>query len=351
MALSAAYRDLKPALSPFVACSWIAQVRKGLTGWFEQGMLSLMFRWFIGLLLVLAATGCMSTVRSRPIAVARSAATAPAVAALNSPAIVEPGIATDKPITSSGACQEASCQGASRRLEVRVPSRTLGQDVPVRIYLPPCNPCGKAGLPVIYLLHGANADESQWDDVAADEAADEGRAKGTLPPVILVFPKRIDNSAQPRSDGDLPFEHFVVSELIPWVEAHTPARSDRADRAIGGISQGGFWALEIAFRHPELFSAVGGHSPVVGRKDDPYSPLGLVAAHPAELRSLRVWLDVGAEDGLKAGVANLAADLTTAEIPITFEQWPGGHNRPYWRSHTGDYLAFYTVLWGQGDKG
>jgi enterochelin esterase-like enzyme len=90
---------------------------------------------------------------------------------------------------------------------------------------------------------------------------------------------------------------------------------------------------------------------VVGRKDDPYSPLALVAAYPAELRSLRVWLDVGAEDGLKAGVANLAADLTTAEIPTMFERWPGGHNRPYWCSHTADYLAFYTALWGQGDKG
>jgi enterochelin esterase-like enzyme len=174
---------------------------------------------------------------------------------------------------------------------VRVPSHTLGQDVPVRIYLPPCNPCGAVGLPVIYLLHGANADESQWDDVAADETVDEGRARGTLPPVILVFPKRLNDSTQPRSDGDLPFEHFVVAELIPWVEAHTPARPDHEHRAIGGISRGGFWALEIAFHHPKLFSVVGGHSPVTGRKDDPYSPLGLVTAHSAELRSLRVWLE------------------------------------------------------------
>jgi enterochelin esterase-like enzyme len=150
----------------------------------------------------------------------------------------------------------------------------------VRIYLPPCNPCDEAGLPVIYLLHGVNADESQWDDVTMDEAADEGRAKGTLPPVILVFPKRLDDSTQPRPDGDLPFEHFVVTDLIPWVEAHTPARPDREARAIGGISRGGFWALEIAFRHPRLFSAVGGHSPVTGQKDDSYSPLGLVAAQP-----------------------------------------------------------------------
>lgn len=243
--------------------------------------------------------------------------------------------------------QEASCQKASHRLDALVPSQTLGQEVPVRIFIPPCDSCSSAGLPVIYLLHGASADESQWDDVAADEAADEGRAKGTLPPVILVFPKRTDDSTRPRPDGDLPYEHFVVAELIPWVEAHTPARPDRDHRAIGGISRGGFWALEIAFRHPELFSAVGGHSPVAGQKNDPYTPLGLVSIRPADLRSLRIWLDVGTEDSLRAGVINFAAELTAAEIPNTFEQWPGGHNRPYWRSHTADYLAFYTAAWRQ----
>jgi enterochelin esterase-like enzyme len=313
-------------------------------------MLSLMVRWFIGLFFLLAVTGCTSTAASRPIAAGKPTPTGSAVVAVNPTAIAAPGRETDRLNSPAVECQKASCQGASRRLDVWVPSQTLGQDVPVRIFVPPCDPCNSAGLPVIYLLHGASADESQWDDVAADEAADAGRIKGLLPPLILVFPKRIDDSAQPRPDGDLPFEHFVVSELIPWVEAHTPARPDRADRAIGGISRGGFWALEITFRHPELFGAVGGHSPVAGRKDDPYSPLGLVAAHPAELRSLRVWLDVGADDGLKAGVANLAADLTAAEIPTTFEQWPGGHNRPYWRSHTADYLAFYTALWSQSDK-
>lgn len=311
-----------------------------------------MSRWFIGLFMILVTTGCASTVRSEPAVVTGLSPTVPATAVLTPTALVEPSLRlADQPPTPSVGCQAASCQGASRRLDIQVYSQTLGQEVPVRIFIPPCDACKSIGLPVIYLLHGASADESQWDDVAADEAADEGRAKGTLPPVILVFPKRLDDSTQPRSDGDLPFEHFVIAELIPWVEAHTPAQPGRADRAIGGISRGGFWALEIAFRHPDLFSAVGGHSPVAGQKDDPYSPLGLVAARPAELHSLRVWLDVGAEDGLKTGVANLAADLTAAEIPTTFEQWPGGHNRPYWRSHTPDYLAFYTALWGQGGKG
>ena len=304
-----------------------------------------MFRWFVGLVMILAVTGCISSaVRSELPLAAESVLTTPTVAVLNPTSVVAP--VTAETITSTVTCQETSCQAASHQLDMLVPSQTLGQEVPVRIFVPSCDSCTGAGLPVIYLLHGASADESQWDDVAIDEAADEGRAKGIFPPLILVFPKRIDDSFRPRPDGDLSFEHFVIAELIPWVEVHTPARPDRDHRAIGGISRGGFWALEIAFRHPDLFSAVGGHSPAVGPQSDPFSPLGLVSARPADLRSLRIWLDVGTEDSLRAGVAQLAAALTAAEIPNTLEQWPGGHDRPYWRSHVSDYLTFYTASWG-----
>jgi enterochelin esterase-like enzyme len=54
---------------------------------------------------------------------------------------------------------------------------------------------------------------------------------------------------------------------------------------------------------------------------------------------------VGTEDSLKGGTANLADDLAAAEVPTMFEQWPGGHDRPYWRSHIADYLVFYTTPW------
>jgi enterochelin esterase-like enzyme len=226
-----------------------------------------------------------------------------------------------------------------------VHSATLNEEIPVRLYLPPCDPPSGKGWPVIYLLHGAGWTERHWDDVLIDEVAEAGRVNGTLPPLILVFPRRIEDSRQPGPEGDLPFEHFVVSELIPWVDSHTPAQADRDHRAIGGISLGGFWALEIAFHHPELFDSVGGHSPVVGSPGDALSPMGLMMNHAADLAKLRIWLDVGDQDSLGPGTANLADGLKAAGIPVTFHQWPGGHVEPYWEAHTGDYLAFYSAPW------
>lgn len=53
-------------------------------------------------------------------------------------------------------------------------------------------------------------------------------------------------------------ENVFLTEFMPLLES--TYRVDTAQRAIGGISRGGSWAYEIAFRHPQLFRAVGGHS-------------------------------------------------------------------------------------------
>ena len=235
----------------------------------------------------------------------------------------------------------AGCPGASQSLDVMVPSAALGKPVAVRLYLPPCQPDAGRCFAAIYLLHGAGADQTQWGDIGMATAADDGRAHATLPPLILVIPLRPDDRADLRPDGDLPYEHFIVAELIPWVDQHTPACLARTQRAIGGISRGGLWALEIAFHHPELFVAVGGHSSVA-QGDGGLNPFSLLASHAAAIRALHVWLDVGDQDSLKSGDASLAAVLQADGVSTAFSQWPGGHSRAYWREHVADYLTFYA---------
>ncbi len=274
---------------------------------------------------------------------------------LPSPAALAPGRASgsiqdfgadltgfSKPVRSQpSASAGADCPGASRSLDVAVPSAALGKPVAVRLYMPPCQPAAGRCFASIYLLHGAGTDQTQWSDIGMASAADDGRARGTLPPLILVIPFRPDDRADARPDGDLPYEHFVVAELMPWVDQHTPACPVGAQRAIGGISMGGLWALEIAFHHPELFAAVGGNS-ALAQGQGGLNPFGLLASNPAAIRTLHVWLDVGDQDNLKMGDANLAAALKAGGVSTVFNQWPGSHNRAYWRQHVSDYLAFYA---------
>ena len=238
------------------------------------------------------------------------------------------------PSSPPAPARAASRPCADRAGELRritVPSSVYGAPVPVSVYLPPCYAAVRDRLPVVYLLHGGNADETQWPDVGVPSEADALIAQGVRRFVVVM----------PGGDyhPSLDYAAFVMNDLLPGVEGKFRVSAVRADQAIGGISLGGYWALRLAFKHPEVFAAVGGHSPVVnlGQSDDPLA----LAATANGLGQLRVSLDVGDADALRAGTARLAHVLEARGLAVTFAVHPGRHDRVYWRSRTGAYLQFY----------
>jgi enterochelin esterase-like enzyme len=220
-----------------------------------------------------------------------------------------------------------------RIVTISVPSQSYHQPVPASVYLPPCYLSLPGDLPVIYLLHGGGTDETQWPDLRVREEADALIGDDT-PPFVVVMPGGY-------YAVDLDYENFVLSDLIPGVEQQLHVRRDAAGRAIGGISLGGFWALKTAFEHPDLFAAVGGHSPVLNRgaPDDP----SVLAQTAPGLDHLQITLDAAELDSLLPSAQQLASTLSARGLSVTFSTGPGGHNRPYWRAHTGDYLRFYLA--------
>jgi len=123
----------------------------------------------------------------------------------------------------------------------------------------------------------------------------------------------------------------VLRDLMPHIEQTTRVARDRQGRAISGISLGGSLALTIALEHPDLFGAVGGHSPAVDA-----TLAGRLAPLPM-WSSLRVYLDVGRNDSLASGVEAFAAALEAHDLKPAFHLYPGEHNRLYWRAHTAGY--------------
>ena len=210
-----------------------------------------------------------------------------------------------------------------------VSSTAYAQVVPVSIYLPPCYNSYTERLPVIYLLHGGNTDETQWPDLRVQAEADALIANGAQP-FVVVMPGG-------NYQAGIDYAAFVLSDLLPLMNDQLNIRTDAAGRAIGGISLGGYWALNIAFRHPDQFAAVGGYSPVVAEGSD---DLVALAGTAAGLDRLRVQLNVGDADALVASTRRLATALEARGLDVSFTINPGGHNRPYWRSHTSDYLRF-----------
>lgn len=217
-------------------------------------------------------------------------------------------------------------------ITLSVASTVFGRPVAASVYLPACYDWTTGALPVIYLLHGGNTDETQWPDLRVRQEADALIDQGAAP-FVVVMPGGLYGVA-------IDYAAFVLNDLIPGIEGRLRVRTDGAGRAIGGISLGGYWALQVAFQHPGLFAAVGGHSPVTTRTGGPDDPAALAGAAPG-LDRLHITLDAGDMDSLRASTEALAGTLEARGLAVALTINPGGHNRPYWRSHTAEYLRFY----------
>ncbi len=221
---------------------------------------------------------------------------------------------------------------------------TPGVEIAYQVYLPPCwDPARR--YPALYLLHGYPYDQTHWDQLGIDEIMTEGIRSGRWPPFLIVLPGFPDDLYLYTSGGPGSVEAAMMEVLIPQIEARYPVERARWARAIGGISRGGVWALEIALRHPEAFASVGGHSPALSVNQAPpaYDPFQL--AQEADLRGLRIYLDAGDTDWALAGTRQLAEIFEARGIPIRLEIHPGGHEDPLWAQALEAYLDFYTEPW------
>ncbi|MBL8162576.1 MAG: CapA family protein [Anaerolineae bacterium] len=214
------------------------------------------------------------------------------------------------------------------------------------VYTPPCYDENQALYPALYLLHGSNEDDGQWGRLGIQALLDAGITEGTLPPMIVVMPFGEWLANQNQFDA-VSWENVFLNELMPLVEGQYRIDARRELRAIGGISRGGFWAFEIAFRHPDLFSAVGGHSAFFDDYHAPpeYNPLRLAQDAPG-LDTLRIWLDRGKDDFAAPGLDLMAERLSARGIAHQYIVHPQGqHDASYWRQYVADYLHFYAADW------
>jgi len=200
----------------------------------------------------------------------------------------------------------------------------------VVVHLPACYDQSDVRYPVIYLLHGAGADEQQWIDIGTTNASDRLARAGGIGEALLVLPDQGDMSAAERAAS--------VPDLVAWTDGHYRTAADRDHRAIGGISRGGQAALTAAAQHPEMFGSVGGHSTTLPSDLEEL----IVGLRPL---SGRIELDVGSSDPLKAEVVAFANDLDHSGTSNTLVVADGGHDRSYWRDSIDRYLTFYGASW------
>ena len=142
----------------------------------------------------------------------------------------------------------------------------------VPIYLPPGYATTERRYPVVFALSGFSGSGRSWLNTspwgeALDERLDRLHASGALAPTIVVMPDcstRWGGSQYMNSSATGRYEDHIVRELVPWVEHNLRTLPGRAHRGVFGKSSGGFGAMRLGMRHPDLFGAVACHSGDMG---------------------------------------------------------------------------------------
>jgi enterochelin esterase-like enzyme len=235
------------------------------------------------------------------------------------------------------------CMAVGGHIEVLdISSEFLDSGMQFRVYTPPCyEENGDERYPVLYMVHGQTFNDDQWDRLEADETATELIAAGEVVPFIIVMP--YDRaSTQPAEDK---FGEAFIEELVPWIDAEYRTIAEREFRAVGGLSRGASWAIHFGLIHPELFGAVGGHSPPVFQ-EDASRVRGWLDGIGAELMP-RFWMDIGERDqrAILDSAIWFEGLLNERDIPHEWYLFAGDHSEEYWNSHVELYLRWYAAEW------
>lgn len=207
-------------------------------------------------------------------------------------------------------------------------------DRDVAVYLPPSYNTQRARrYPVIYLLHGFTDDVDHWWGVKqhfvdVPAVIDEALANGGTRETIVAMPNaytRYQGSMYSNSVTTGDWEAFVAVELVAYMDSHYRTIPKVASRGLSGHSMGGYGAMRIGMKHPEVFSSVYLLSPCCMAANTA-GGRGMAAAEAIHRPE-----DVAKADfGTKAALASAAAWSPNPKSPPLFFDlpWKNGEIQP-----------------------
>jgi S-formylglutathione hydrolase FrmB len=255
-------------------------------------------------------------------------------------------------------------QGADSRVTYATfHSASLDRDLNYAVLLPASYAKDtKRRYPVLYFLHGMFGNERSFEQRGIAAAVEKMETDGKIGEFIIVSPAG-GNSFYINSKPGVRYEDAIVKDLIPYIESNFRTMGTRSGRAIQGISMGGFGALMIAFKHPDLFSSVTTHcaalftelpkpsgdprraqfiASLIGNifgdpADEEFfqsnNPIRLAELNAATIKKsgIKIYFDVGEQDRYGFQQTNKVFDekLNTVGIPHEFHLFPGPHGWEY----------------------
>jgi len=215
----------------------------------------------------------------------------------------------------------------------------------------------QARYPVVYLLNGYGGDYGQWPITTPQlkKTADDLK-------IIFVCPDGGIGSWYFDSpiDSSIRYESYITKELVPYVDANFPTKTDPKSRAITGLSMGGHGALYLAIRHSDLFGAAGSTSGGVDFRPFPnrwdikkalgeyeqnkerwYEYTVMRQVELLKNNQLAMIIDCGIDDFFMPMNRALHEKLLQLKIDHDYIERPGEHNHIYWGSSIDFQILFF----------
>lgn len=145
-------------------------------------------------------------------------------------------------------------------------SPALGRTVNYGVFLPKEYETPEAKerrYPLLLWLHGMFEDHRRFGVRGGAQVLDRMVGAGDLPAVVFVTANGDRASFYVNGKDTEAYEDLIVKDLLAHLGQTYRIAESREQRAILGVSMGGFGALKIALKHPELFGTVAAHSAAI----------------------------------------------------------------------------------------
>lgn len=233
-------------------------------------------------------------------------------------------------------------------------------DAPVRritIYTPPGYETSGQTYPVFYLLHGMGGDEEAWiTQGRTAQILDNLIAQLKAVPMIVVMTN--GNVVQEAAPGEssLGLQKPIMRQpksmegsfettfpdVIKFIESSFRVKAGKANRAIAGLSMGGYHSLHISRYYPNTFDYVGLFSAAILPNSQVQSSVyeNFTSTLQAQNRNgyKIYWIGMGKTDGLYKSGVNYLKQLDEIGMKYTYRESEGGHTWTNWRLYLTEFV-------------
>lgn len=234
--------------------------------------------------------------------------------------------------------------------EVHFFSKIANASLECFVYTPPDYEKGNKRYPVLYIQHGAGEDEHGWGSqghagLIMDNLIAEGKAK---PFILVIGTSYIPGTAGPGGPGgpargaagrgpgapsggrgrgpgmvltNTPFEHVLIEEMIPFIDANFRTIADQPHRAMAGLSMGGMYTHGITLAHLDKFAYIGMFS------GGSIGPAEIKDMNDFKKKVKLVFVGYGSRENGATGKANVeelkkaGINAVYYESPLTAHEW------------------------------